>query len=199
MRIIGIDPGTRYLGWGIIDLEDGRRILPPGGFGVLTSKKSSVPERIYELWRGLSIIRKTWVPDVCAIEVAFIYQNPQTTMRLAEARGACFVAMAGLPIHQHDNNKIKKALTGRGNATKEQLGVRVKKILGIHKANHVPEDALDALGNAIYHHKTTMEKRKYSLEVCDTQIIKMPEASIISDEIKRLETEAAWAGELRRD
>ena len=156
MRIIGIDPGTRYLGWGIIDLADGRRIIPPGGCGVLTSKKSSVPERIYELWRGLSIVRKAWAPDVCAIEVAFIYQNPQTTMRLAEARGACFIVMAGLPIHQYDNNKIKKALTGKGNATKEQLGVRVKKILGIPKAYDIPEDALDALGIAIYHHKQVM-------------------------------------------
>lgn len=159
MRLLAIDPGTRVIGWGVLDILDGRIVMPSCGCGILKTNQSAIPARIYDLWKQLSAIRMKWKPDACAIEVAFLYQNIQTTMRLAEARGACFIVMAGLPIEQHDNNKVKKILTGRGNATKQQVGARVKKILGIPQSAAIPEDALDALGIGIYHAKVQRSKQ----------------------------------------
>ena len=149
-RVLGIDPGLRRTGWGVIETVGNR--LRHVGHGVIgTDAEASVPERLCSLHEGLSEIVARYAPDEAAVEETFLNRNPESTLKLGLARGVALLApaQAGLPVHEYAANRIKKALVGAGHADKEQVALMVRHLLpGVGDAS---ADATDALAAAICH------------------------------------------------
>ena len=153
MRILGIDPGTRFLGWGVIE-ADGPRLLAHG-FGVLkASPRSDLADRLVVLAAGLREVIALHRPEVAAVEEAFYGRDARATLRLGEGRGAAILVLseAGLRVTGYANNVVKRAVTGGGRATKEHVRSMVVRMLALAQA---PEslDASDALAVALCHHQ----------------------------------------------
>lgn len=150
MRLIGLDPGLRATGWGVIDVSAGR--LTHVGNGVLTTDGSAaLAERLNQIHQGLIEVIGIWLPDAAAVEETFVNQNPSSTLKLGQARGAVLVAAAGagLTVAEYAPNRIKKSVVGAGHASKAQIRAMVKMLLpGCAPAG---EDAADALAVAICH------------------------------------------------
>ena len=152
-RVIGIDPGLRRTGWGVIETV-GNRLRHVGHGVVDTDAKASVPERLRTLHEGLSQIVARYAPNEAAVEETFVNRNPDSTLKLGLARGVALLvpALAGLPVHEYAANRIKKALVGAGHADKEQVALMVRHLLpGVGDAS---SDATDALAAAICHAHT---------------------------------------------
>ena len=149
-RVLGLDPGLRRTGWGVIESVDNR--LRHVGHGVVdTDARSSVPERLCALHEGLAAVLARHAPDEAAVEETFVNRNPESTLKLGLARGVVLLApaQAGLSVHEYAANRIKKALVGAGHADKEQVALMVRHLLpGVGAA---PADATDALAVAICH------------------------------------------------
>ena len=148
--ILGIDPGLRRTGWGVIETA-GNRLRHVGHGVVDTDSGASVPERLCALHEGLARIVSGYAPDEAAVEESFVNRNPDSTLKLGLARGVALLvpALAGLPVHEYAANRIKKALVGAGHADKEQVALMVRHLLpGVGAA---PADATDALATAICH------------------------------------------------
>lgn len=153
MRILGIDPGTRFLGWGVIE-SDGPRLVAHG-YGVLKANpRTELPLRLVTLARGLREVIQAHAPDVAAIEEAFYGRDARASLRLGEGRGAVLLILgeAGLPITGYANNVVKRAVTGGGRADKERVRAMVVRMLNL---SEVPDslDASDALALALCHHQ----------------------------------------------
>ncbi len=150
-RILGIDPGIRHTGYGVVDAEGPlhRRVIA----GVLSpDPKASLPDRLLHLDRELSLILEDIRPDFCAFENVFYHKNPKSMMILGQAQAACIlaVARADLPAAFYAPREIKMAITGQGSAGKEQVRFMVERILGESFEGH-PLDETDALAVAICH------------------------------------------------
>ena len=147
---IGLDPGLRATGWGLIEAEDNRlRHIANGS--VATEPDLSVAERLRQLHEGLAEILAEWSPDEAAIEETFVNRNARSTLKLGLARGVVLLApaLAGLRVTEYSPNKIKKSVVGAGHADKTQVGVMVRHLLpGCAPAD---ADATDALAVAICH------------------------------------------------
>ena len=149
-RVLGIDPGLRRTGWGVIETV-GNRLRHVGHGVVDTDSKASVPERLCTLHEGLAQIVARYAPDEAVVEESFVNRNPDSTLKLGLARGVALLApaLAGLPVHEYAANRIKKALVGAGHADKEQVAMMVRHLLpGVGDAS---ADATDALAAAICH------------------------------------------------
>jgi crossover junction endodeoxyribonuclease RuvC len=151
LRILGIDPGTLRLGYGVVDhLAPGRTVYVD--CGVITAAASHAREaRLFTIGRDLRDLLAEVRPDVVAIEQAFFGKNVQATLALGEARGvALFVAQEhGVILAGYAPAQVKQIVTGQGGAAKTQVGYFVKMLLGLRR---VPEaDAADALAIAICH------------------------------------------------
>ncbi len=149
-RVLGIDPGLRRTGWGVIEIA-GNRLRHVGHGVVDTDARASVPERLRALHDGLVEIVARFAPDEAAVEESFVNRNPDSTLKLGLARGVALLApaLAGLPVHEYAANRIKKALVGAGHADKEQVALMVRHLLpGVGEAT---ADATDALAAAICH------------------------------------------------
>lgn len=150
MRLIGLDPGLRVTGWGVVDVSTGR--LSHVGNGVLKSDgRAALSERLHQIHQGLIEIINIWSPDAAAVEETFVNQNPSSTLKLGQARGAVLVAAAGagLAVAEYAPNRIKKSVVGAGHASKTQIRAMVEMLLpGCAPAG---EDAADALAVAICH------------------------------------------------
>jgi len=149
-RVLGLDPGLRRTGWGVIETA-GNRLRHVGHGVVDTDAGASVPERLCALHRGLAAVVARHAPDEAAVEETFVNRNPDSTLKLGLARGVVLLApaLAGLPVHEYAANRIKKALVGAGHADKEQVALMVRHLLpGLGDA---PADATDALAAAICH------------------------------------------------
>ena len=149
MRVLGIDPGTRVVGWGVV--ESRGSALRAVAFGALRAPASKeVPERLRILHEGLRALVAEHRPDRVAIEEAFFGKNVRSALALGEGRGAALLAAAleGVPVVQFPPATVKKAVTGRGAAEKAQVAAMVKVILGL-PAVPEPPDAADALAVAI--------------------------------------------------
>jgi crossover junction endodeoxyribonuclease RuvC len=150
LRILGIDPGLRRTGWGIVAV-DGSRI----GFvacGTVTSDASAeLAMRLATLHEGLRRVLDDWSPDEAAVEETFVNKDAQATLKLGHARGVALLvpALAGLPVAEYAANLVKKSVVGAGHADKRQIGAMVRVLLP--KANPDGEDAADALAVAITH------------------------------------------------
>lgn len=149
MRVLGIDPGTRVVGWGVVVMEGNS--LGAVAWGVLRARAGDgVPERLRVLHEGVRALLAEHRPDAVAIEEAFFGKGVRAALALGEGRGAALVAAAleGVVVRQFPPATVKKAVTGRGAAAKEQVGAMVKVILGL-PAIPTPPDAADALAVAI--------------------------------------------------
>ncbi|OGL37171.1 crossover junction endodeoxyribonuclease RuvC [Candidatus Saccharibacteria bacterium RIFCSPHIGHO2_12_FULL_49_19] len=152
MRIIGIDPGTGILGFGVIDAAKGGKVKLVDGGVIRTKVNQPLDERLIEIYRHLaSIISKTR-PTVMSIEKLFFAQNVTTAMSVSHARGVAMLTgkIAGLEVAEYTPLQIKQALTGYGRADKKQMQEMVKVLLGL-KSVPKPDDCADALACAITH------------------------------------------------
>ncbi|OUR65930.1 crossover junction endodeoxyribonuclease RuvC [Methylophaga sp. 42_25_T18] len=148
-RILGIDPGSRKTGFGIIELDNqkihhvinGRLMVGDGEFA----------DRLKQIFEGLTDIIQRYKPDMMAIEKVFLHKNADSALKLGQARGAaiCAGVSQNLPVHEYTATQIKKAVVGNGHAKKEQVQYMMSVIL---KLPEVPdEDAADALACAMTH------------------------------------------------
>lgn len=152
IRIIGIDPGLRNLGWGIVDLAGAHLGYVACG-AVHSSGKTALAERLRELHDGLTRIIADYEPEEAAVEETFVNRDPQSALKLGQARGVALVvpALAGLPIAEYAANLIKKTVTGNGHAEKPQIATMVKILLPSCAEQDFTSDATDALAVAITH------------------------------------------------
>lgn len=149
MRVIGIDPGLRFMGWGVITVEGSR--LSHVGNGVLMSGEGSLAERLCRLHAALAAVLALYAPDQAAVEQTFVNRDGAATLKLGQARGIALLApaQAGLPVAEYAPNAVKKAVVGVGHAAKVQIDHMVRMQLpGVVLAG---PDAADALAVAICH------------------------------------------------
>jgi len=149
MIILGIDPGTAIMGYGVLRSERGNVAMVDNGC-VFTEKDLPMPERLDILGKELKAIIARFSPDVMAIEELFFFKNKKTVISVGQARGvAVFVGESmGLEIHEYTPLQVKQAVTGYGRADKKQVQQMVKNILKL-KDIPKPDDAADALAVAI--------------------------------------------------
>lgn len=151
MRIIGIDPGTGILGFGVIDFAKNKSKLVTAGV-ITTPAHTPLDERLEEIFEGLTDIIAETKPDAMSIEKLFFSQNITTAISVAQARGVAMLTgrRAKLPIAEYTPQQIKQSLTGYGKADKKQIQEMVKLQLGLSEAPK-PDDCADALAAAITH------------------------------------------------
>jgi len=154
MRILGIDPGTGILGFGIIEVEKGKATLVDAGV-IRTPVKEDDAVRLQTIYEELTDIIASGKPEVMSVEKLFFAQNVTTAMTVAQARGVVLLAgkQAGLDIFEYTPQQIKQALTGYGKAEKKQIQEMVRVILRL-KDVPKPDDCADALAAAITHSMT---------------------------------------------
>ena len=155
MRLIGLDPGLRLTGWGVIDVE-GNRLRHVAHGVVKVAGDRSLAERLAELFEAIAAVVAAQQPVEAAVEETFVNINPGSTLKLGQARGVVMLApaRAGLPVFEYAANLVKKSVTGAGHADKRQIAMMVGRLLpGIDAT----ADAADALAVAICHahHRAT--------------------------------------------
>ena len=150
MLIIGLDPGLGTTGWGIV-AKVGSRLSHVANGQVKTDPKAPLAERLVTLDRELTDVILAHRPDTSAVEEVFVNSNPQSTLKLGQARGVCLLALAraGLPVAEYATRLVKKALVGTGGADKAQVQAMLRVLLPGVKL--VGPDAADALAVAICH------------------------------------------------
>jgi len=150
MRLIGLDPGLRKTGWGIVDF-DGVRLGYVACGAISTSASSAMPERLAVLYGGLADVIETWHPNSAAIEETFVNTNATSTLKLGQARGVVLLApaLAGLDVAEYHNRTVKRTVVGTGRAAKQQIEMMVRHLLPT--ADPQSADAADALAVAICH------------------------------------------------
>lgn len=151
MRIIGIDPGTGILGFGVVDFVKGKSKMVTAGV-ITTPAHTPLDERLEEIFDGLTDIIAETKPDVMSIEKLYFARNVTTAMSVSHARGVAMLTgrKARLPIAEYTPMQIKQTLTGYGKADKKQMQEMVRMHLGL-KEIPKPDDAADALATAITH------------------------------------------------
>ena len=150
MRIIGVDPGSRFLGYGIVEKQGSSLIHIDNGV-IIPRAGETLPKRLYEIEKNLDEIIYLHRPDAASVEDVFMHKNWRSALTLGQARGAALVALArgNLEVNSYAPTAIKKAVVGNGRAAKEQVQHMVRIILGLPE---VPEEnAADALAMAICH------------------------------------------------
>lgn len=168
IRILGLDPGLRRLGWGVIDAEGAR--LSWVAHGVITPEHDQdLAVRLLNLFEGLSTVVAQWRPDEAAIEETFVNMNPVSTLKLGHARAAAMLApaKAGLSVAEYAALDIKKSVVGAGRADKDQILFMVKRLLPLaaKAEGGLTADAADALACAITHaHKRKMAKLTQAIQ-----------------------------------
>ena len=150
MRILGLDPGLGTTGWGLIRAE-GNRLSHIGNGQLKTNSAAPLPERLADLGRQLEALIAELDAQSAAVEEVFVNKNPQSTLKLGQARGVVIMTAArgGLPVAEYAARLVKKAVVGNGNAEKVQVHAMVLRLLP--GANIAGPDAADALAVAITH------------------------------------------------
>jgi crossover junction endodeoxyribonuclease RuvC len=157
IRILGIDPGLRRTGWGLIE-ADGNRLIHVACGSVATSDKAALAERLVAIHDGLKAVIERYRPNEAAVEVTFVNSNAATTLALGQARGIAVLvpAQAGLVVAEYAPNLVKKSIVGTGHGEKAQVRMMIGILLP--KAAPQSEDAADALAIAVTHahHRTSV-------------------------------------------
>jgi crossover junction endodeoxyribonuclease RuvC len=150
VRIIGIDPGLRRTGWGVIGW-DGVRLEFVASGTVVSDASETLASRLYALFAGLEAVLGRWSPQEAAVEQTFVNRDATATLKLGQARGIALLvpARAGLPVAEYAPNQVKKTVTGTGHAEKGQIRAMISLLLP--KAHFESDDAADALAIAITH------------------------------------------------
>ena len=163
-RIMGIDPGSRITGYGVIEVQ-GRRTVHIVS-GCVRMKDDDFPQRLRTIFEGLGEVLERHRPTEIAIEKVFMQRNADSALKLGQARGAaiCAVVSRSLPIAEYSPRQIKQALVGRGAAAKEEVQHMVKTLLQLIESPQ--EDAADALACALCHSHTrqTMDRLPIALQ-----------------------------------
>jgi crossover junction endodeoxyribonuclease RuvC len=152
MRILGIDPGLQTTGFGVVDVEGHTlRYVASGTISTRHLGTSELPARLKVLFDGIGEIAERYRPDAAAVEIIFVNVNPQSTLLLGQARGACLTALVtnNLTVAEYTALQMKQAVAGHGRAAKAQVQEMVKRLL--HLPGLPGSDAADALGIAITH------------------------------------------------
>ncbi|MCH7931381.1 MAG: crossover junction endodeoxyribonuclease RuvC [Proteobacteria bacterium] len=161
MRFIGIDPGLRVTGWGVID-ADGNRLRHVAHGAVRTDSGESLALRLRQIHEGLSAVIERHRPAAAAVEETFVNKNAASTLRLGQARGVALLvpALAGLAVSEYATNLVKKSVVGTGHADKRQVAEMVRRLL----PGCVPDssDAADALAVAICHAHHAATRRRWA-------------------------------------
>ncbi len=147
--IIGIDPGSRITGYGVIRVEGNQNFYLASGHLRLSDAKAS--HRLQEIFVGLQNIVQLYQPQEAAIEQVFMHQNPGSALKLGQARGAAIVAV-GLPVAEYSARQVKQSVVGYGAAKKEQVQHMVKRLLNYSES--LQADEADALAIALCHAHT---------------------------------------------
>ncbi len=154
---MGIDPGSRITGYGIIDVTKNKSCWVNSG--CIRTPDEALPIRLKSIFRGLSELIAEYQPTEMAIEKVFMHRNPDSALKLGQARGTaiCVVANQDIPVHEYTPREIKQAIVGKGNASKVQMQHMVRVLLGLNKFPQ--EDAADALAIALCraHLRTSMQ------------------------------------------
>jgi len=150
MRILGIDPGSRLTGYGLIEGR-GQRLRHVDNGVIVTSSRSALPDRLKLIHDGIAELIDRYHPDVVAIENIFLARNAQSALKLGHARASAMLAAlnAGLEVHEYTALQVKSAVVGYGKAEKHQVQQMVRTLLGLPEV--AQEDAADALAVAICH------------------------------------------------
>lgn len=150
IRIIGIDPGLRNTGWGVVDVKgNGLSFVASGTIKAATD--DTLSNRLLEIFNGLTAVIGEWTPDEAAVEETFVNKDARATLKLGQARGIAMVvpATAGLSVAEYAPNQVKKSVIGVGHGDKKQIKLMVKVLMP--KAVFDSDDAADALAIAICH------------------------------------------------
>jgi len=150
MIILGIDPGSRITGYGLISKE-GNRLVHVDNGAIFTDSAKEFPQRLEKIFTGLSAIIAQYRPEVVAVENVFVAKNAASALKLGQARGAAIVAAVsvGLIVHEYTAMQVKQAVVGTGRAEKGQVQQMIKALLKLPEI--AQEDASDALAVAICH------------------------------------------------
>ena len=153
MRILGIDPGLRTTGFGVIDV-DGQALTYVASSTISTTKfveRGQLPARLKILFDGIREVVSRYNPDAASVEIVFVNVNPQSTLLMDQARGACITALVSsdLPVAEYTALQMKQAVVGYGRADKSQVQEMVRRLLAL--PGLPGPDAADALGLAITH------------------------------------------------
>jgi crossover junction endodeoxyribonuclease RuvC len=156
IRILGIDPGLRRTGWGLIE-SDGNRLVYVACGSVETEERAELCDRLVVLHAGLRKVIEKFSPEEAAVEHTFVNSNASATLKLGQARGVAMLvpAQAGLSVAEYAPNLVKKSIVGAGHGDKAQIRMMISVLLP--KAAPQSEDAADALAIAITHahHRTS--------------------------------------------
>ena len=150
IRILGIDPGLRNMGWGVLDVAGSRLSFVAAGT-VRTDAKAEMSSRLCQLHDGLCRLLDEFAPDEAAIEQTFVNKDAQATLKLGQARGVAMLVpgLRGIQVCEYAPNKVKKSVIGVGHGDKQQIKMMVNMLLP--KASFDSDDAADALAIAICH------------------------------------------------
>ena len=150
--VIGIDPGSQHTGFGVVSYEHGRFNLECSGVIHTKVDGADFSNRLIKIYHELVTVIQRTAPQEAAIEEVFVSKNPQSALKLGQARGVAVAACAayGLPVFDYAATKVKSAIVGHGRAAKEQVAFVVKQLLKIKEADWAL-DTSDALGLAICH------------------------------------------------
>ena len=150
MLLMGIDPGLRYTGWGVVDFSNNQFTHIANGT-LKISEKGTLPERLSEIYTKLTEVLKKYQPEEVAVEEVFVNVNPSSTLKLGQARGVAILtpSLLGISVFEYSPNLIKKSVVGVGHATKEQIQMMVGILLNKPKIDS--EHSGDALAMAICH------------------------------------------------
>lgn len=150
MRVLGIDPGSRITGYGIVE-QAGTRLVHIDNGAIFTDSATDFPGRLKKIFDEVSAVIAKYQPDQVAVEDIFFSTNPQSALKLGQARGAAIVAAvtAGLPVAEYTALQVKLAVVGQGRAEKGQVQKMLKALLGLPEIAQA--DASDALAVAICH------------------------------------------------
>jgi crossover junction endodeoxyribonuclease RuvC len=148
--VLGLDPGTRHFGWGVVE-QRGQRLVHVAHGIVHTNTDEGLAPRLVAIERALISVLSAHGPTVAAVEALFFAKDPQAASKLGHARGVALLvcARAGLAIHEYPPTVVKRAVTGSGRADKSQVAQMVRVVLALPVAP--PSDASDALAAAIVH------------------------------------------------
>lgn len=174
MRALGIDPGTRNLGWGVVD-RSGNRLIHCAHGVIRLRAEDGLSVRLAGIFEQLRVVIAEYKPQIGSVEQIFFHKDPQSAAKLGHARGVVLLALeqAGVSVREHAPSRVKRTLTGNGQADKSQVGQMVQAILGLGKLP--PADASDALALALT--ELRLESRAVLLEVQRKRNLrkKMPE------------------------
>jgi crossover junction endodeoxyribonuclease RuvC len=164
VRLLGLDPGLRFTGWGVIDV-DGNRLRHIGDGVIATDSAEPVPERLKILHDALMALLERLRPDEAAVEETYVNRNGAATLKLGYARGVALLtpALAGVTVTEYGAKSVKKAVVGTGGADKDQVEMMVRRLLPGAEIRRA--DAADALAVAICHAHNRASKLAWATRV----------------------------------